>query len=181
MGKRRSYKVLPFGSTNKPSFYTAMMHYLGMKWLLLYSDTKHLIHLDSTTITIICNDKIIIDDILLYSNNVNTLIRYFSCVVQVFTKYRLFFKLIKCEFFKPRVEFVGHDLTTYGNFPVASKFDLIKHWLFYYTLYPCCLLLDCVVSTADIVLGLRRMQNHSVNLSVNIIVNRFQSFLGIPL
>ena len=28
----------------------------------------------------------------------------------------------------PRVGFVGHDLTTYGNCPAASKFDLIKHW-----------------------------------------------------
>ena len=46
----------------------------------------------------------------------------------MFTKYRLSFKLTKCEFFKPRVEFVVHDLTTYGNCPAASKFDLIKHW-----------------------------------------------------
>ena len=104
------------------------MQSLRKEWLLLYADTKHLIHFDSVHVTIICNEKIIIDDILLYSNNVNTLIHYFSCVAQVFTKYRLSFKLTKCEFFKPRVEFVGHDLTTYGNYPVASNFDLIKHW-----------------------------------------------------
>ena len=30
--------------------------------------------------------------------------------------------------FKPWVEFVGHDLTTYGNCSAESKFELIKHW-----------------------------------------------------
>ena len=75
-----------------------MMQSLRKEWLLLYADTKHLIHLDSASVTIVYNDKIIIDDILLYSNNVNTLIHYFSCVDQVFTKYRLSFKLTKCDF-----------------------------------------------------------------------------------
>ena len=50
-----------------------------------------------------------------------------SCVAQVFTKYRFSFKLTKCDFFKPHVEFVGHDLTTDGNFPAESKLDLIQH------------------------------------------------------
>ena len=127
-GEKRTYKVIPFGPITAPSFYTTMMQSSRKEWLLLYTDTKHLIHFDSITVTIICNDKIIIDVILLYSNNINTFIHYFSCVSQVFTKYRLSFKLTKCNFFKPRVKFVGHDLTTYGNYPAASKFDLIKHW-----------------------------------------------------
>ena len=70
-----------------------MMQSLQKEWLLLYVDTKHLIHLDSAPVTIICNEKNIINDILLYSNNVNTLINYLSCVAQVFTEYRLSFKL----------------------------------------------------------------------------------------
>ena len=60
----------------------------------------------------------------------------------------------KCEFFKPRVEFVGHDLTTYDNYPAASKFELIKKLA---SITTCCLLLDCVISTVDIVLGLRQI------------------------
>ena len=47
----------------------------------------------------------------------------------MFTKYRLSFKLTKCDFFKPRVEFIDHNLTTYEHFPAESKFDLIQHWL----------------------------------------------------
>ena len=97
--EKKTYEVLPFGPTNEPSFYTAMMQTLRKEWLLLYADSKHLITIYSAPVTIICNDKIIIDDILLYSNNVNTLIHYFSCVAQVFTKFRLSFKLTKYEFF----------------------------------------------------------------------------------
>ena len=80
VGKKGTYKVLPFGSTKLQYFYTAMIQSLRKEWLLLYADTKHLIHLDSSPVTIICNDKIIIDDFLLYSNNLNTLIHYFACV-----------------------------------------------------------------------------------------------------
>lgn len=75
-----------------------MMQALRKDWLLLYADTKHLIRLNSTPVSIVCSNKIIIDDILLYSNHVNTLIHYFSCVAQVFTKYRIYFKLTKGEF-----------------------------------------------------------------------------------
>ena len=34
----------------------------------------------------------------------------------------------KCDFFLPRVEYVGHDLTASGNCPAQSKFQLIKDW-----------------------------------------------------
>ena len=114
-----------FGPTNAPGYYTAMMQRLRKEWLLLFATTKHLVHVTQPTIEIMCDDKIIIDDILLYSNHVPTLLYYFSCVAQVFTKYRLSFKLTKCDFFKKRVEFVGRNLTTNGNCPAASKFDLI--------------------------------------------------------
>ena len=63
------YNVVPFGFTNAPIFYTAIMQDLCKEWFLLFADTKHLIHITSTSITIICNDKIVIDDILLYFNH----------------------------------------------------------------------------------------------------------------
>ena len=72
--------------------------------------------------------RIVIDDILLYSTNVFTLLRYFSCVARVFVRYRLSFKLSKCKFFSPRVEYLGYDLTSGGNCPAQSKFDLLTNW-----------------------------------------------------
>ena len=71
---------------------------------------------------------IVIDNILLYSTNIYTLIRYFSCVDRILIRYRLSFKLSKCKFFNPRVEYLGYDLTSRGNYPAQSKFDLLKEW-----------------------------------------------------
>ena len=118
---------MPFGPKNAPAFYTAMMQSLHKEWLLLFADKKKFISYDNDPNTLTCNAKTIIDDVLLYSNHVPSFLRCFSCIAQVFTKYCLSFKLTKCDFFKPRVEFVGHDLTTYGNCPTESKFDLIQH------------------------------------------------------
>ena len=64
----------------------------------MFVDTKNFIPIDIVDIIIICNDKITIDDILFYFNYVPTLLRSFSFVAQVFTKYHLSFKLTKCNF-----------------------------------------------------------------------------------
>ena len=69
--------------------------------------------------------KIVIDDILLYSTNMYTLLRYFICVTRVFVYYRLSFKLSECKFFSLRVEYLGNDLAAQGNCPAQSKFNLL--------------------------------------------------------
>ena len=51
-----------------------MMQSLRKEWLLLFADTKHVIRINSAPVSIVYNDNIIIDDILLYSNHVNTLL-----------------------------------------------------------------------------------------------------------
>ena len=116
-GKKKTYKVMTFGPKNEHTFYTAMIQILCEEWLLLFVETKITITTNNLPSTLVCDDKIVMDNILLYSNHSTTLLHYFSCIAQVSTKYRLFFKLSKCDFFKPRVEFVGHDLTTLGNCP----------------------------------------------------------------
>ena len=105
-----------------------MTQFFRADWIVLFNETKQTIKLFDSPSTIICNDRIIIDDILLFSNHIPTLLHYFSCVAQVFTKFRLSFKLSKCDFLKGRVEYVGHDLTTNGNCPAASKFSLLQDW-----------------------------------------------------
>lgn len=46
---------------------------------------------------------------------------------KVFVKYRFSFKLLKCKFSKPWVEYIGYDLTQGGLFPAQTKFYLIDH------------------------------------------------------
>lgn len=78
--------------------------------MLLFADTKYIIPPDSTLVIIMCKDKIIIDNILLHSNHISTLLHYFSYVDNMFIKYRLSFKFTKCDISKPHVEFFVHDL-----------------------------------------------------------------------
>ena len=72
--------------------------------------------------------RVIIDDILLWASNLQIMLLYFECVCEVFQKYRVSFRLDKCDFMKDRVEYVGHDLTSTGNCPVKSKFNMIDDW-----------------------------------------------------
>ena len=59
------------------------------------------IFIDDTRLT--AGSKSIIDDILLWSNFPKLVILYFECVCMIFLKYRVSFKLRKCDFLKERV------------------------------------------------------------------------------
>ena len=169
---------MPFGPKNDPVFYTVMMQSLRKEWFLLFVDTKHVVPFDTVHVTTICNDKIIIDDVLLYSNHILALFHYVSYVGQAFTKYRLSFKLTKCDFFKPHIGFVGHDLTTYRNFPTESEFDLIQHR----TLSPHAIFLLSFICLYEFYsqycLWFEKISNHFVNFNVIFIVNPLLLFFG---
>ena len=77
---------------------------------------------------IVSGSRTVIDDILLYCSNIKLILIYFECVCKVFQKYRVSFRLDKCEFLKSRVEYVGINLMRHGNTPAQSKFDMINHW-----------------------------------------------------
>ena len=119
---------MPFGPKHAPAFYTAMMHLLHTDQTVLFNKTKHTINISNSPTIIICNDRIIIDDIFLFSNHIPTLLLFLSCVAQVFTTFRISFKLSKCNFLKDRVEYVGHDLTADGNCLAVFKFSLLQDW-----------------------------------------------------
>ena len=72
--------------------------------------------------------KIIIDDILLWISNICALFVYLKCICTFFRKYRASFRLNKCDFLNPRVEYVWYDVTNDGNFPGSSKFRMINDW-----------------------------------------------------
>ena len=85
-GKSKTFKVIPFGPKNTLEFYTTIMQFLRDEWILLLNETRHIISLTKSPAKVICNDHIIIDDILLFSTHTPTLLYYFSCVTRVFTK-----------------------------------------------------------------------------------------------
>jgi hypothetical protein len=119
--KKYTFTVMPFGPRNAPAFYTAMMRVFEDEWNALFAfrhpnDSSHR------------GSRTIIDDILLWSTVLTTLLNYFKCVCAVFLKYRVTFQLKKCEFLTNRIEYVGHDITPDGNCPAQSKFALITDW-----------------------------------------------------
>ena len=77
---------------------------------------------------LVWGSKTIIDDILLWCSHSDDLLVIMECVCEVFQKYRVSFRLKKCDFLKDRVEYVGHDITANGNCPAKSKFDMINEW-----------------------------------------------------
>ena len=81
------------------------------------------------TVKLSSGTKSIIDDIMIWATYIPAVLLYLECVCRVFQKYRVSFRLDKCTFLQERVEFVGHDLTADGNFPAASKFDMIRDWV----------------------------------------------------
>ena len=142
-GWKYTFKVMPFGPTNAPGFYSAMMRNMKEEWDNLFiCRPQELLQVDSEAVVVsismeifiggkklVYGTKIIIDDILLWCSNVSALFIYFECICKVFRKYRVSFRLDKCDFMKPRVEYVGHDITNDGNCPASSKFDMINNWL----------------------------------------------------
>ena len=136
------YTVMPFGPTNAPTFYTAMMRNFKQEWDLLFIERVRelkqvagkmiVVSSDGTILVdgqqIISGSRSIIDDIMLWCCHEELVILYFECVCMVFQKYRVSFKLSKCEFLSDRVEYVGHDVLKDGNTPARSKFDLIRDW-----------------------------------------------------
>ena len=118
--------IIPFGPKNKSFFYTAMMKILHDQWVILFNSTKYIVPSDTYNAKIFRNSKTNIDARLFYSNHIPTLLYYFSCVAQFLYKYRLSFKMSKCDFFLPHIEYIGYYLTADGNYPFQSKFDLIE-------------------------------------------------------
>ena len=189
-GSKKTFVVILFGPKNAPSFYTTAMEDFQQEWdadcdsqSIVDNSNPPSMVTPSTTPThskIVHDSRIVIDDILLYSTNIHTLIRYFSCVAKVFVRYRLSFKLSKCKFFNPCVEYLGHDLTSRGNCPAQSKFGLLKEWTLpdHWTpilSYPS---LDYASSMLVYPRGLKSIWNHFGSFSVSIIGSRFQQLIG---
>mmetsp|Transcript_13167 Transcript_13167/g.31418 ORF Transcript_13167/g.31418 Transcript_13167/m.31418 type:complete len:1848 (-) Transcript_13167:281-5824(-) len=72
------------------------------------------------------NASVIVDDVLLFDNNIISLIAYFVTVLETLKKYRVTVNLRKTRFLPPRAEFVGRDLLPTGNSPAQSKYGTIR-------------------------------------------------------
>ena len=79
---------MSFGPKNVPIFYTTSLKILHNERVVLFNSIKDIVPFDTYVANIFCDNKTIIDEILIYSNHILTFLYYFSFVAQVITKYR---------------------------------------------------------------------------------------------
>ena len=100
------FRVLPFGLTNAPATFMALMHDVFRELL------------DDFVI-------VFLDDILVYSKNEAEHEEHLRRVLELLRQHKLYGKLSKCDFFKEEIEFCGHVVGKYGVRTAKDKVESI--------------------------------------------------------
>ena len=103
------FLVLPFGLTNAPATFMHLMHSIFRE------------HLDSFMV-------IFLDDILIYSQNLDDHMKHVKMALQILRKHQLYAKPSKCSFFQHSVEYLGHIVSSNGVEPDPAKIKAIHEW-----------------------------------------------------
>ena len=99
--------VMPFGLTNTPVVFMCLMNNVMHKYL----------------------DKFVvvfIDDILIYSKSKEEYKEHLKIVLQELREHQLFAKFSKCDFFKDKIQCLGHAVTKEGIYVDPQKIKAIK-------------------------------------------------------
>ncbi|GKB85500.1 putative reverse transcriptase domain-containing protein [Tanacetum coccineum] len=71
---------------------------------------------------------VFIDDILIYSKNKKEHEEHLKVVLELLKKEELYAKFSKCEFWIPKVQFLGHVIDSQGIHVDLAKIESIKDW-----------------------------------------------------
>jgi hypothetical protein len=103
------FVVIPFGLTNAPASFMCLMNSILSKYL------------DKFVI-------VFIDDILIYSKNEQEHEEHLRIVLQILREKKLYAKLSKCDFYKDKIQYLGHVVSKEGIVVDPEKIKSIMDW-----------------------------------------------------
>nr|GFC67250.1 reverse transcriptase domain-containing protein [Tanacetum cinerariifolium] len=103
------FQVMLFGLTNAPAVFTDLMNRVCKPYL------------DKFVI-------VFIDDILIYSKNEKEHEEHLKAILGLLKEEKLYAKFSKCEFWIPKVQFLGHVIEIRGIHVDPAKIESIKDW-----------------------------------------------------
>nr|GFA94913.1 retrotransposon protein, putative, Ty3-gypsy subclass [Tanacetum cinerariifolium] len=103
------YEFMPFGLTNAPAVFMDLMNRVCKPYL------------DKFVI-------VFIDDILIYSKDEKEYEEHLKAILELLKKEELYAKFSKCEFWIPKVQFLGHVIDKQDIHVDPTKIESVKDW-----------------------------------------------------